>query len=399
MRIGMMADLYKPHVSGVTHYVSLNKRVLEGRGHEVFVFTFGRLDHQDDEPNVLRSPGVSVGATGYSLGFRYSRAARRLLQTMDIVHVHHPFLSGRLALAYCRPLGIPIVFTHHTRYDLYAQSYFPILPDQLGQAFLQSYMPAFCRDIELVIAPAPGLATFLRELGVEGPVDVIPNGIDLAPFRAGHPPIEREALGLRQDDVVLIYVGRLGVEKNLAFLLRAVAGVQHAHPRVKLLLLGDGPERDNLQDRAALSGVGDRVVFTGLVPYPDIPRYLAAADIFVTASRTEVHPLSVIEALAAGLPVVGIDSPGVSDTIVDGENGFVAEDDVAAFAAKLGQMVMDDDLRRGMGHAARRSAEAYDIEKTSTQVEDRYRDLVARRTGRRPSRWEQAWRRLLDRAT
>src|SRR4030067_3484591 len=195
-------------------------------------------------------------------------------------------------------------------------------------------MPAFCRDIDLVIAPAPGLAAFLRELGVEGPVDVMPTVIDLPPFRSGPPPIERASLGLRQDDVVLIYVGRLGVEKNLVFLLRAVAGVQHAHPRVKLLLLGGGPERDNLQDQAALSGVGDRVVFAGLVPYPDIPRYLAAADVFVTASPTEGHPLSVIEALAAGRPVVGIDSPGVSDTIVDGENGFVAEDDVAGFAAQ-----------------------------------------------------------------
>ncbi|OGT28581.1 MAG: hypothetical protein A2Z17_04150 [Gammaproteobacteria bacterium RBG_16_66_13] len=220
MRIGMMADLYKPHVSGVTHYVSLNKKVLEGRGHEVFVFTLGRLDYEDDEPNVLRSPGVSVGATGYSLGFRYTRVARRRLQTMDVVHVHHPFLSGRLALAYCRPLGIPIVFTHHTRYDLYAQVYFPILPDQLGQAFLQSYMPAFCREVDLVIAPAPGLAAILRAMGVEGAIDVIPNGVDLRPFRSGPPPIQRSALGLKDDDVVLIFVGRLGLEKNLAFLFR-----------------------------------------------------------------------------------------------------------------------------------------------------------------------------------
>ena len=399
MRIGMMADLYKPHVSGVTHYVSLNKKVLESRGHEVFVFTLGRLDYEDDEPNVLRSPGVSVGATGYSLGFRYTRAARRMLQTMDVVHVHHPFLSGRLALAYCRPLGIPIVFTHHTRYDLYAQVYFPILPDQLGQAFLQSYMPSFCREVDLVIAPAPGLAALLRQMGVEGDIEVIPNGVDLRPFRSGHPPIQRSALGLQDDDVVLIFVGRLGLEKNLAFLLQAVAGVQHAHPRVKLLLLGEGPERDNLEDLARLSGVGDRVVFTGLVPYADIPRYLAAADVFVTASRTEVHPLSVIEALAAGRPVVGIDSPGVSDTIVDGENGFVAEDDVAAFAAKLGQIVMDGVLRRRMGEAASRSAEAYDIERTSPQVEARYRALVAERPHPRRGRLDRLWNRLMDRAT
>ena len=392
----MMVDLYKPHVSGVTHYVSLNKRALEQAGHDVFVFTFGRADAVDDEPNVWRSPGVPLAATGYTLGFRYARAARKLLQTMDIVHVHHPFLSGRLALAYCRPMGIPIVFTHHTRYDLYAQVYLPILPDQLGYSFLQAYMPAFCRDINLVIAPSEGLAAILREMGVDSPVEVIPNGVDLAPFRSPA-PIERASLGLHEDDVVLIFVGRLGVEKNLAFLMRAVVGVLGAHPRVRLVLVGDGPERDNLEDRARLSGVGDRITFAGLVPYGDVPRYLAASDVFVTASRTEVHPLSVIEALAAGLPVVGIDSPGVSDTIVDGQNGFVAQDDLAAFTAKLSHIVIDEELRRRMAAAARQTAEAYDIERTSAQVEARYYELVARPRPR-PGRWQRAWNRLLDRA-
>lgn len=125
MRIGMMADIYKPHVSGITNDISLNKRVLEQAGHEVFIFTFGDLDYPDEETNVIRSPGLPLVDTGYYLNYRYSRKAKALLQTMDLVHVNHPFLSGRLALRYCRPLHIPIVFTNHTRYDLYAQAYMP----------------------------------------------------------------------------------------------------------------------------------------------------------------------------------------------------------------------------------------------------------------------------------
>ncbi|MBC6939495.1 MAG: hypothetical protein DWB59_05645 [Anaerolineae bacterium] len=95
MRIGMMADAYKPHVSGITNYIDLNKRHLERAGHDVFVFTFGDLEHRDDEPRVIRSPGLPIQDTGFYLSFRYNRAAKRLLQTMDVVHVHHPFLSGR----------------------------------------------------------------------------------------------------------------------------------------------------------------------------------------------------------------------------------------------------------------------------------------------------------------
>ena len=108
MRIGMLADVYKPHVSGITNYISLNKRYLELAGHQVYVFTFGDETYPDDEPNVIRSEGLPLRDTGYYLSLRYSPQARVLLGTMDLVHIQHPFLSGSLALRYCRPRGIPI---------------------------------------------------------------------------------------------------------------------------------------------------------------------------------------------------------------------------------------------------------------------------------------------------
>jgi 1,2-diacylglycerol 3-alpha-glucosyltransferase len=378
MRIGLLADTYKPHVSGVTHYISLNKQVLEARGHEVFVFTFGDLDFPDDETNIIRTPGVPVADTGLYLGFRYASAARRLLETMDVAHVQHPFLSGRLALRYCRPKGIPIIFTNHTRYDLYAQAYLPMLPDVVGTSFLQAYLPSFCREIDLVIAPSNGLKQVLRDLDVMGRIEVIPNGVDLGRFEEDIQPIPRERFGIADDEVLLVYSGRLGPEKNLTFLVRAFAGAQTAFPRTRLMLVGDGPERDNLEDLAARSGLKDHVVFVGMVPHKDVPCYLTAADAFVTASVTEVHPLSVIEALACGLPVVGIDSPGVGDTVIDGENGFICRDDLAAFTAKLTKLIADAGLRSEMSERARSSALEYDIHRTSRLVEDRYQELVSR---------------------
>src|SRR5512145_2167764 len=113
MRIGMMTEVYKPRVSGITNYISLNKKSLEDLGHEVFVFTFGDEDYHDEETNIIRSPGIPLIQTGYYISTHYKREARHLLRTMDIVHVHHPFMSGNLALRYCRPTGIPILFTNH----------------------------------------------------------------------------------------------------------------------------------------------------------------------------------------------------------------------------------------------------------------------------------------------
>ena len=384
MRIGMMADVYKPHISGITTYIALNKTTLEDQGHEVFVFTFGDEDHSDDEPNVIRSRGLPILDTGYYISLSYTRRARLLLNTMDVVHVHHPFLSGSMALRYCRPRGIPILFTNHTRYDLYAQAYLPIVPDVIGETALQTVLPVFCRACDVVIAPSPGMRDVLVRFGVDVPVEVVPNGVDLRRFRQLVEPLDRAQLGYQDNDVVLIYVGRLGPEKNLTFLLRSFIGAAQAYDHVRLLLVGDGPERDNLQDRLKHAGMEARVHFTGMVPYDQIPCYLAMADAFVTASVTEVHPLSVIEAMAAGLPILGIVSPGVGDTVKDGETGYlVAGEDLASFTAKMVRMIIEGEQRRKMGEQARLEAENYAIERTTQIMLDCYQRAIQRSKGRR----------------
>ena len=366
MRIGMMADAYKPHISGITNYIDLNKRYLERAGHDVFVFTFGDLDYQDGEARVIRSPGLPLQDTGYYLSFRYNRAAKRLLQSMDIIHVHHPFLSGRLALRYSRPLQIPIVFTNHTRYDLYAQAYLPMMPEEISDGLLKAYMPSFCEAVDLVVSPSAGMEKILRGLDVKSPIEVVPNGVELEHYRKIE-PLARADFGFGADDMLFIYVGRLGPEKNLNFLLRAFNGVAQAFDHVRLLILGDGPARADIEALASDFGLAGRVRFEGMIPYERLPAYLSMCDAFVTASVTEVHPLSVIEGMASGLPVLGIRSPGVGDTVEDGVTGFLTDEDTAAFAVKMTRLVTEPGLRKKMGAAARQAASHYAIERT-TQI-------------------------------
>ena len=375
MRIGMMADTYKPHVSGITNYIDLNKRHLERAGHEVFVFTFGDLEFRDDEPRVIRSSGLPLQNTGFYLSFRYNRAAKRLLQSMDIIHVHHPFLSGRLALRYARPLQIPIVFTNHTRYDLYAHAYLPMMPEEISESLLKAYMPPFCEAVDLVISPSAGMEKVLRGLDVKSEIAVVPNGVELDRYLAAQ-PLPRADFGFEADDILLVYVGRLGPEKNLDFLLRAFNGVVQAFDHVCLLILGDGPARVGLEALAASLGLSSCVHFKGMVPYDKLPAYLAMCDAFVTASVTEVHPLSVIEAMGAGLPVLGIRSPGVGDIIEDGATGFLTDEDAAAFAVKMTRLVTEHNLRRKMGAAARLASSNYAIERTLKQMLAHYEQLI-----------------------
>ena len=372
-----MVDSYKPYISGITNYVEVNKQYLEKAGHEVFVFTFGDLEYEDSETNVIRSPGLPLADTGFYLSMRYSRQAKKLLQTMDIVHVHHPFLSGRLALRYCRPAEIPIVFTNHTRYDLYAQAYLPLMPDEVSLGLLQAYMPPFCKAVDMVITPSAGMEKVLRELKVEGDIEIVPNGVDLTSFQSAK-PLERESFGYKPDDVLIVYAGRIALEKNLPFLIESFNGIAKAIPNVHLILVGGVVQQyeEEIRELVEAQDNSKRIHMTGRVPYDQLPAYLAMCDIFATASITEVHPLSVIEAMGAGLPVMGIESVGVGDTVEDGVTGFLATNDMPSFTAKLTRLCLDPKLRRQMGRSAREASSAYAIERTTSLMLKQYERLV-----------------------
>jgi glycosyltransferase involved in cell wall biosynthesis len=377
MRIGMMADIYKTQVSGVTNSIALSKRWLEKAGHEVFIFTFGDDDIVDNEKNIIRTIGVPVVDTGIYLNLRYNRQARRMLYSMDITHVHHPFVSGSLAMRYCVPRNIPVVFTNHTRYDLLAQAYLPILPETIGEAALKAYLSPFYRACDLVIVPSPSMRQVMEQhFGLISPVEVIPNGLDLTPYRADIQSVDRSQFGFSANDVISIYVGRVSPEKNLSLLIRAFYGVAMTYDHVRLLVVGDGPERENLEAQVKHMNIGSKVFFTGMVDYKEIPSYLASSDIFVTPSSAETFGLSTVEAMAAGLPTLGIDAPGTGDIIEDGITGLVTSDDLAVFTAKLVLLSTNHELRRVMGKQAFQASKKYDIQTTTRILIQHYQLLV-----------------------
>lgn len=383
MRIGMMVDLYKPYISGVTIYVEINRKYLEDMGHDVFIFTFsGDRDYIDDESNVYRSPGLPI-SEGFALNFVHSREIKRVIQTMDIVHVHHPFISGQLALRYCKPLNIPVVFTNHTRYDLYAQTYAPTFTKEISQTFIQTYLPRFCSRVDMVVSPSKGMADILRTLKIDVPITVVPNGVDIRKFRQALDPSKREKLGFSQGDVLFIYAGRLAAEKNLPFVIKSFNAVAQSVDNAHLLIVGSGAVEDLLKEMAAQTLSADRIHFTGRIPYDELPDYLSMCDVFVTASTSEVHPLSVIEAMATGLPVLGIDSPGIGDTVENGVTGLLSTNDPMIFTAKMMRLCLDRELREKMSLAAKEASDQYSIEHTGAIMLSHYERLVNQTEARR----------------
>jgi glycosyltransferase involved in cell wall biosynthesis len=370
MRIGLITACYRPVVNGVTRMVDMYGARLEKAGHAVTIFTLGNSVSAHNGPAVVTSPAVPLGRTGYHIGLRYSREARALLSEMDIVHCHHLLMGLEFAQRYSR---CPIVFTNHTRYDLYASAYSPI-SQPAADAIMHRLWPAMTDGCDAVIAPSPSMRQTLRDFGVHQRIEVIENGVDLERIRNPSAPRGKADYGFSEDSVLLVYVGRLSVEKNVERMLSQFTRAAEAVPALRLLIVGDGPLRGGLEKQARNLGHSDKVYFTGHVPSDKIPDHLAAADLFVTASTSEVHPLTVIEAIASGLPVVAYRSPGISDTIESGVTGLlVGEEDELAQAMMY--LSGDSHLRSMMAAAAVQSASRYDIETTVRRTLDLYQEL------------------------
>lgn len=400
MRIGMVSATYDPDVqNGVLRMVSLYKQHLEARGHEVLIFTLGEPEASDYEHGIIRSPGLRLGDHGYYVSMGYSREAQRLLAQMDIVHCHHLFMSVELAHRYA---SCPIVYTNHTRYDLYTGAYTP-LPQAAADAIMRQVWPNFSDLADVVIAPAASIREVMLEFGVRRPIIVIPNGVEVERFHAPSAPRTKADLGLPESSLLLIYVGRLAEEKNLTELLRQFGQARQTAPELCLAIIGRGPQEDELRTQADELGLAESVLFTGGVPFDEVPNYLAAADAFVTASTTEVHPLTVIEAMAAGKPVAAVASPGIAETVEDNLSGCLVETPEQLGAA-IARLTTDRRRLSEMAAAASLASRHYDISRTIDLTLALYEQMLNDRPDlQRPEehgRWFQmteSWMPLLDR--
>ena len=359
MRIGMVTACYKPVINGVTRMVSLYKEHLEAAGHEVTIFFFFFTD-PNDEPGVVRSPGLMLGDYGYYISMRYTSEAQALLQEMDIIHCHHLFMSVDMAHRYGRS---PIVYTNHTRYDLYTGSFIS-LPQPAADAIMRQIWPDFTDYADVVITPSASLRDVMLEFGVRRPIELIENGVDLRPFHHPTNPLSKTDLNVPETAVLVTYVGRLSPEKDVDILLEQFAIAKDVVPNLHLMIMGKGACRPALEKQAYQMGIADSVLFTGPIPYEQVSNYLAAADLFATASVTEVHPLTVIEAMAASLPVVGITSPGIVDTVESGVSGLLTTKPAGGLAAALVGLAGNDARRQQMAQAARCTSERFNIDNT-----------------------------------
>jgi glycosyltransferase involved in cell wall biosynthesis len=264
-----------------------------------------------------------------------------------------------LASAFARDLELPLVFTFHTRYNEYAQQYVPLAPKLAGMLTVE-VVGRYLKKCTSVVAPTLSVRDLIwREYGSSVPVTVVPTPVDLSVYHDLDPRRIRAALKL-EDSQVLLYVGRLVGEKNLDFLLRAFARIAPQRPQVRLLMVGEGTHRRELQYMAQKLDLGERVLFPGSIPHSEVPHYAAAADLFVFPSLTDTQGLVLVEAMAAGTPAVAVEAPGSIDVLAEG-GGVLVPPREEPFAEAMLELLIDRSRRQAMGEQAVRVAQHYSI--------------------------------------
>lgn len=371
MRAGFFTEVYHPIVNGIVASVDGLACGLRAIGHEVYCFAPRMPGYEERDEPVFRMPSLPLPVQApyrLTLPLVSRRNRHAIINRLDILHAHSPFVTGWMAVRYARRLRIPLVYTYHTQLEEYAH-YVPFEPHATRRA-ASTLTRGFANLADAVIVPTASMRDHLVDLGVTVRVEVIPSGIDLSAFSSGTRSAHlRESLGMRGGERMLLFVSRLAREKNVDLLLDAL----RASPvPARLIIAGDGPERAALEARAVEYRIADRVRFLGPVPRGRLPDLYASADAFVFPSVTETQGLVLVEALAAGTLVIAADAPPVREVLA-GAGRLVAATP-QAFADAIARVPVSPDAAEAAKACA--AAARYSLDRQTQAVAGLYEDLT-----------------------
>lgn len=384
MRIAFFTNCYKPLINGVVSSIVSLKNAYKKNGHSTYIFAPKVEGYTDREENVFRYHSVSLTKKiKYPIAIPLSLRANRVIKDFkpDIIHIHHPFVLSMPAIMYAEKLGIPKILTIHTQYERYAYYVSPV-PQAITNEAIKMIVANFASKVDVVTTPSKSMKKLISRYKIKKEIVVIPNAIDLNIFREKDEQAcrkIREQLELTQEDVILLYVGRLSFEKNIDKIIKSLALIKEKNiNKVKLVLVGEGTASNQLNSMVKSLGLQQYVKFVGAVDSEIVKSYYQISDLFTFASTSETFGMVIIEAMASGLPVLAVSAPGAIDIITDGFDGMLVEDDVSDFAARLELLIKNKDLRKRLARGAFYTAQRYSIDNISDQMLNLYQRLAQR---------------------
>ena len=342
MRVLMVSDVYFPRVNGVSTSIETFRRTLAAQGVEVRLVV-PRYGDEAEEAGIIRVPGRPVlgDPEDRLVGWRaMHRAVLEAARDCDLIHVQTPFIAHYAGLKAARTLGLPVVATYHTLFEEYLQHYARFIPSGWLRGQARAFSRRQCNQLDAVIVPSTAMRQRLDAYGVKSPMHVLPTGIPMAQFAGGDGLAFRRRHGIAEERPVALFVGRVAHEKNIGFLLEALVYARQLRPDTLLVIAGEGPAMHDLKAQTAALGVQDSVIFIGYLDRKQaLPDCYAAADVFVFASRTETQGLVLLEAMAAGVPVIALSEMGTTDILAPGRGAFSPPAEPKAFGETLGHFL------------------------------------------------------------
>jgi 1,2-diacylglycerol 3-alpha-glucosyltransferase len=381
MNIAIFTDCYLPIKNGVVTSVLQLKNGLEKRGHKVVIITSEVPMYQDKDDNIIRLPSIKAGmGTEQRLALFTQPSVNRFLKKKEIqlIHTHTEFSVGYSGKWAAKKLKIPHVHTTHTMWEEY--NHYIMNGKLLSANMIRKILKAFLKKATALIAPSIKAKKYFHQLLPDIPIQIIHNGIDMHKFKSAE--ITKSEINLlhkefdiKKNDKLIIFVGRIGREKRVVELLNAVVPIIKKIPQVKLLMVGDGPDLKELKKKAISFNIEKNIIFTGFVNWELVHKLYSISHIFATASLSEVHPMTLIEACICNLPIVARRDDSYLDLVQNGRNGYLVDADVD-LTTRLIELLTNEEKRKNYAKYSYYISQLYTAENHVDKVESFYKKIL-----------------------
>lgn len=383
MHVGIFTETFLPQVNGaVVSICNINKELIK-RGHKVTVFSVGDGHEKIDGYEVYRFHGWEV--KGYP-EYKYMAPRHYAWKIMkdkdvDIIHSRTAFPMGVVAKRLAQRTGKSIIGTFDTPITDYVHYVKPIGSVQPTKYILEGiarkWMKKYYGWCDIVTAPSETTKQKLLSWGFKDNIEVVSNGIDTKKFNPKNYDKKLKGKLCPNGGKLILHVGRITKEKKVSELLKISKILGDKKMKFKMLIVGGGPELENIKMKTKSLGLEKKIVFPGYISQKDLPKYYASADVFLTASTVETQGLVLLEALASGLPVVGAAAEAIPELIKDGKNGFLFEPDKPEKAAEFVEnLLRDENLRKNLSKNTVKYVKRHSIESVCTEWERIYKKVV-----------------------
>ena len=393
MRIGIFTEAYTPYISGLVTSEVMLKKALEKKGHEVYVVTANLESFHyeyDEKEKVLRIPGIPTGIYNSRLTSIYPIQALNKIKSwnLDIIHSQTEFAIGSFARLFAKQYNIPIVHTYHTMYEDYVHYITKGYFNRSSKKIVEYMTKFYCdRTInELIVPTKKAYDLFKEKYNVQRNIHIIPTGIEVERFYRKNVNEKKvnelkKQYNIKKNDFTLIFVGRIAEEKNVPYLIDVMSDIIKKKNNIKLLIIGDGPDKEKYEKYSIKRNASKNVIFTGKVAWDDIPVYYSLGNAFISASTTETQGLTIIEAMASSLPAICINDESFSGTVVNDLNGYLF-DDKKDCEDKILKLANDKKLVKYLSNGALMSADKHSSKYFAERVLDVYKIAI---NNRKPS--------------